>query len=317
MNYYETLEVSPEATQAEIKSAYYRLSKELHPDKLHPDTPERARKIVEEQYKQINEAYDTLSDPDKRREYHQQIYSQNRNSCYYTQSENNVNVYTSAASWFNEAELQYAAEALKARLENIEKDANKVYIERIERIEKELKLSAFNIGYKREIQSIESITDKSQATNTGIILIFVGIVLVVIPQWLIGLAGVIVLVMGVIHIIKGIQIDPNHNKRILIAKKLYQKSKAKRFEAEQQKNNSILRAKNEISGRIKHFQSLHFSRITRDFFVGLSSEDQVLLLVAIHLANEQASQEMKELASLALRVGAVAALLGFGLLFGN
>ncbi len=75
MDHYEILEVSPQATQSEIKSAYYRLSKELHPDKIPPNTPERARKILEENYKEINEAYGVLRDIDLRKEYDQQFYA--------------------------------------------------------------------------------------------------------------------------------------------------------------------------------------------------------------------------------------------------
>lgn len=59
-NYYEVLEISQEATPDEIKKAYRKLTKIYHPDK-NPDGEER--------FKQIADAYTTLSDPAKRAEY--------------------------------------------------------------------------------------------------------------------------------------------------------------------------------------------------------------------------------------------------------
>lgn len=68
---YSTLGVARDAPIEDIKSAYRRMSKEWHPDK-HPSTGSgQARKEAENRFKEINEAYETLSDPKKRQMYDQ------------------------------------------------------------------------------------------------------------------------------------------------------------------------------------------------------------------------------------------------------
>ncbi|WP_234408939.1 J domain-containing protein [Marinilabilia salmonicolor] len=64
-NYYKTLGVSKNATQDEIKKAYRKLAVKYHPDK-NPDDKE-----TENKFKEINEAYEVLKDPEKRKKYDQ------------------------------------------------------------------------------------------------------------------------------------------------------------------------------------------------------------------------------------------------------
>ena len=61
-NLYETLGVSKTATQAEIKKAYHKLARTLHPD-VNPD------KKAAEKFKKVSAAYELLSDSDKRKRY--------------------------------------------------------------------------------------------------------------------------------------------------------------------------------------------------------------------------------------------------------
>ncbi len=62
-DFYKTLGVAKDATDAEIKKAYRKLARKWHPDQNQGDT------AAEEKFKSIGEAYDVLSDPEQRQQY--------------------------------------------------------------------------------------------------------------------------------------------------------------------------------------------------------------------------------------------------------
>ena len=65
-NYYEILNINRKSSKEEIRSSFRKLAKKYHPDTN--KTPE-----AENMFKNINEAYDILTDDEKRKKYDRQV----------------------------------------------------------------------------------------------------------------------------------------------------------------------------------------------------------------------------------------------------
>lgn len=71
-NHYKLLGLSSEASQDDIRKAHRKLVREYHPD-ANPEDPR-----AEERFKQIQQAYEVLSNPEKRREYDKDLHTSSR-----------------------------------------------------------------------------------------------------------------------------------------------------------------------------------------------------------------------------------------------
>ena len=68
--YYKVLNISPAATAEEVKKSYYKLAKKYHPDNKSPNAP--SNQI--ERFKEMSEAYEVISNADKRKNYDDLIF---------------------------------------------------------------------------------------------------------------------------------------------------------------------------------------------------------------------------------------------------
>ena len=73
-DYYEVLGVDKNASEADIKKAFKKMARKYHPD-LNPDKKQEA----EAKFKEVNEAYEVLSDAQKKAQYDQFGHGRRRN----------------------------------------------------------------------------------------------------------------------------------------------------------------------------------------------------------------------------------------------
>ncbi len=107
MSYYETLGVSQDASQEEIKKAYRKLAVRFHPDKNPGNT------AAEEKFKVISVAYEVLGDEGKRREYDHRSIGGDRNPLQF------FNMFNQGMAMHQNTSLSVIAYSIKVTLEQI------------------------------------------------------------------------------------------------------------------------------------------------------------------------------------------------------
>lgn len=219
---YDILEVSRKASKEIIEKAYRTLAKKYHPDL---QTAEN-RQYAEEMMKKINEAYDILSDDEKRSEYdrkleeqeyqeqqrYQQVQQQARNdnvdnTNYYNINQNNMynqqqNVNTETnANKENDWRSQFANLSRKEQrkvINKIQKDANEEYRKQYENYFRRL---GFRIKHKWTLKDFVMIV------ILALVLIVIFYILWLIPpthEWLVELYEGNFLIRILVDIIRGI-----------------------------------------------------------------------------------------------------------------
>lgn len=95
--HYDVLEVLPNATQTEIKSAYYKLTLKYHPDR-------NKTELAKRKFHEISNAYETLSNMESRKQYDKQLFShrvQSTDQRSYGRSQKNDSTYTHSTNTAN------------------------------------------------------------------------------------------------------------------------------------------------------------------------------------------------------------------------
>ena len=79
--YYDTLRVAPTASTGDIRAAYRQLAVQFHPDKT-PGVNKAVQGLIEDKFKEVQEAYDALKDQAKRAEYDATLAMLGSEKCY-------------------------------------------------------------------------------------------------------------------------------------------------------------------------------------------------------------------------------------------
>lgn len=143
-NYYEILEVSRNASEEIIEKAYKVLAKKYHPDLQE----EQNKKQAEEKMKLINEAYEVLSDTNKRKEYNIELENEEKRKIQ-EQQINNYNKENRYEEEYDEGDDEYEDEPLtKKQIKEQIKQERKAQKEYREEQERQYARYMRSLGYK-------------------------------------------------------------------------------------------------------------------------------------------------------------------------
>lgn len=318
-NYYEILEVPSEATFSEIKSSYKALCQQYHPDKLPLDTPEKAKKYLEERFKQLNEAYSTLSDPIKRKEYDYFLNVGNSQSSYSSQAQthSNGNYPKTNTRIFDPEKMKEVAEKLETQTKTIEQE----FEDRKKEIDESLKRKIKELGYKEDCLNGETILGKLGVLALAVLLSLLGFWVIQLGKNLFWLLNIFFFLIGAgwigfwglvaIFCILSPTIDANVAEKI---KPLKEKASEKKQEAEEKINQELNNLELYQRNKVNFFKTIPIETISDDYILGLSDEDQFFLLQAIQERQdaEQLKQNVQTAVGVVAKIGIIALMIGLG-----
>ena len=177
-NYYEVLEVNETASQEVIERVYKLLAKKYHPD-MNLDNPKEA----EEKFKEVTTAYETLSNPDKRKKYDDELAYERHQSetISYASEENNYYNSSSSTATNNKSNTGTEKEMLKARKKQLEEALKKQA-----RLEYEAE-KAYNDAYYKALEDMgyTVVYKKTFKDYLRIFLTFLILAIIIYILWLI------------------------------------------------------------------------------------------------------------------------------------
>ena len=182
-NYYDLLQVNRNASPEIIEKAYKILAKKYHPDLQ----PEENKKQAEEILKKINEAYEVLSDSEKKKAYDISLAEadQKKNEASYTQTTKSQNVNSSTNMNYNPSAKDFALwqqqelqrkQQLQYQMQQLQHEQEISYLKQLEQARKKAYHDAYiqdlkNRGYK--IRYKKSFKDYVTGLITIIVILFV------------------------------------------------------------------------------------------------------------------------------------------------
>ncbi|BAC07876.1 J domain-containing protein [Thermosynechococcus vestitus] len=261
-HYYKILGLQPGASKADIKAAYRRLCQECHPDKLPPETPTRARQVVEEHFKQINEAYHYLME---------------HGDCPSSSVEPEpVRDVGAVRPIFDPVRMEAVAQKLEQERWAIEREYERAINAINNQQQKELAYHGLKLDDLDAISSARKWGDLIQSS----ILFLVGLLVGRIGGFL-GFLGYVWAFFCFLYMLAAIGTKAVSPRKYMIMCEIKRKTEAAKTDALQKKERRLHQQSAYIDRRIEHFKNLPLEMLSESFVQNLSDEDQFFLLLAM------------------------------------
>jgi DnaJ domain len=300
-SYYEILGVSENCTRDDIKKAYIDRCRNYHPDKLHPDTPEGAKKFIAERMSLINEAYGILKDEAIRKQYDREFNA----SKYSVKDEPRARQHEASTprreSSIDELLEPSVLENALLQLELDEKQFDYQLRTNISNIER--KYSKHLKTIKKHIPGSLDVVDSSMKLEKSLtygLAAFIGL-------WLIPLGISLSLYGWGLFLVFGFLLIK------IVMLPVYRSDYVKEVRDEKARRDiSVAKFQSNINERVNHFKRIPIHSINRYFIKDLSPRDRLLLVKALKQREdmEKAEKAVQSTVKVATAIGLLAVFLG-------